>query len=145
MQIGLKCLLRLLPTPASIKHPNYDKRTVKRLLKHVKKIDDCWIWTQQLNWNGYAIIRYKNKKWRAHRLSYLLIGKKSLTPGMVLDHLCRHRNCINPKHLEQVTPDENLIRSNGFGHTLKLESPESRQKYSKFISAIKLEPLKSYS
>ena len=144
MQIGLTCLLSS-PTPASIHHPNNDNRTVKRLLGHIKIIDNCWIWTQHLNWNGYAITRYKNKKWRAHRLSYVLIGKKSLTPGMVLDHLCRHRNCINPKHLEQVTLDENLIRSNGFGYTLKLESQQSRQKYCKFISTIKLEPLKSYS
>jgi len=142
--MGLKNLLSL-PTPASIHHPNYDNRTVKRLLRHIRIVDDCWIWTQHLNWNGYAITRYKTKRWRAHRLSYLLIGKKPLIPGMVLDHLCRHRNCINPKHLEQVTPDENLFRSNGFGHDIKLTSVESRRKYAKFISEIKLEPLQIMS
>lgn len=109
-----------LPTPTSVNHPNYNNRIVKRLLEHIKiKNNNCWIWTQHLNWNGYAITRYKNRDWRAHRLSYLLIGKKSLTPGLVLDHLCRHRDCINPEHLEQVTHEENLHRGKGYGHLIK--------------------------
>lgn len=112
-------LLKLL-TPASINHPSYNKRTIKRLLNQIKIINNCWIWTQHLNWNGYAIIRYKNKDWRAHRLSYMLIGKKSLTGGLVLDHLCRNRSCINPNHLEEITHEENLHRGKGFGHKKKL-------------------------
>lgn len=110
----------MIPTPASVNHPNYNKRTIKRLLDQIKIVDNCWIWTQHLNWNGYAITRYKNRDWRTHRLSYLLIGKKSLTPGLVLDHLCRNRDCINPDHLEEVTHEENLHRGKGFGHEKKL-------------------------
>lgn len=103
------------PYHASINHPDYDKRTVKRLLKYSKKEDDCRIWTGQIYWNGYGYIRYKKQMARVHRLSYLLIGKKSLTPGLVLDHLCRNRACINPYHLEEVTNSENLHRGKGHG------------------------------
>lgn len=103
------------PYPASIDHPDYDKRAVKRLLKYSKKVGNCIIWTGQINWNGYGYIRYKKKMQRVHRLSYLLMGKKSLTPGLVLDHLCRNRLCINSDHLEEVTNKENLHRGKGYG------------------------------
>ncbi len=32
-------------------------------------------------------------------------------PGLQLDHLCRVRNCVNPDHVEPVTPAENIRRS----------------------------------
>ena len=30
--------------------------------------------------------------------------------GMVIDHLCRNRNCVRPDHLEVVTPAQNTRR-----------------------------------
>lgn len=33
--------------------------------------------------------------------------------GLVLDHLCRVHNCVNPQHLEPVTIQENLARGYG--------------------------------
>jgi hypothetical protein len=36
--------------------------------------------------------------------------------GLVIDHLCRVHNCVNPEHLEPVTPAENTRR----GHLAKL-------------------------
>ena len=104
-----------LECPSSINHPDYDKRTIKRLLRYSKKKGNCRIWTGQIYWNGYGYIRYKKKMVRVHRLSYLLIGKKTLTSGLVLDHLCRNRACIETDHLEEVTNKENLHRGKGFG------------------------------
>ena len=101
--------------PASINHPNYDKRTIKRLLKYTKKVGNCWECTFHTSWNGYPIIRYKNKDWRVNRLAYVLLGGKSLTIGKVIDHLCRNRRCFNPDHLEEVTLEENIHRGKGYG------------------------------
>lgn len=81
----------------------------------MKIVGNCWIWTGDHNWKGYGCISYKKKTRGAHRISYMLIGKKTITPDMVLDHLCRHRDCINPDHLEEVTNAENLHRGKGFG------------------------------
>jgi len=36
-----------------------------------------------------------------------------LARGYHIDHLCKTRNCINPVHLEAVTPLENARRSRG--------------------------------
>ncbi len=69
----------------------------------------CWLWTGYLS-NGYGHFWGINNKWnQAHRFAYeQLVGK--IPKGMDLDHLCRIRNCVNPKHLEPVTRQENLKR-----------------------------------
>jgi hypothetical protein len=33
--------------------------------------------------------------------------------GLVIDHLCRNRGCINPTHMEPVTNAENVLRGEG--------------------------------
>lgn len=33
-----------------------------------------------------------------------------VAPGLVIDHLCRNRMCVNPDHLEPVTIRENVRR-----------------------------------
>ena len=109
-----------LPTPASINHPNYDLFTIQRLFKNSKIEGDCLVCTFHTSWNGYPIIRYKNKDWRVNRLAYVLLGRKLLTPGMVIDHLCRNRRCFKIHHLEQVTQRENLHRGKEYRHEIEL-------------------------
>ena len=56
--------------------------------------------------------RPKGNEVRAHRLTYvLLVGP--IQEGLVLDHLCRNRYCVNPQYLEQVTNRKNVLRGSG--------------------------------
>ena len=69
----------------------------------------CWLWTRSRSRDGYGWASLDNKTWQAHRLLYTLC-KGRPEEGKVLDHLCRVRHCVNPDHLEPVTPRENLER-----------------------------------
>ena len=76
----------------------------ERFWGHVRDDGDCWVWTAALDRDGYgAFTGYPSKKnWRAHRFAYQRVC--GLIPeGLVLDHLCRNRACVNPSHLEPVT------------------------------------------
>lgn len=75
------------------------------------KVDEngCWRWQLCLNSAGYAKATINQKSWLVHRFSF--VSTHGPVPeGLVLDHLCRVRDCVNPDHLEPVTRGENVLR-----------------------------------
>jgi hypothetical protein len=72
----------------------------------------CWEWNKSLSKQGYGTFTANNKRYRAHRATYMaLVG--DIPEGLVLDHLCRNTRCVNPEHLEPVTQRENVLRGVG--------------------------------
>lgn len=67
----------------------------------------CWVWRAARNSDCYGVFDTVS----AHRVSYLwFVGE--IPEGWQVDHLCRHRWCVNPAHLEAVTRSVNLLRRN---------------------------------
>lgn len=88
-------------------------KDVERLMSHISKSNDCWLWLGKPANTGYGQIGFGKRSERvtrnAHRVVYeLLVGE--VPEGKQLDHLCRNRMCVNPAHLEPVTQKENLLR-----------------------------------
>jgi hypothetical protein len=84
-----------------------------RFLSRVNKTDSCWLWTAHVHpVTGYVQFRIGGRGGKmvlAHRWSYEhYVG--AIPAGLQIDHLCRVRHCVNPEHLEPVTPSENTLR-----------------------------------
>lgn len=47
----------------------------------------------------------------AHRVSVIL-DNRIIPEGMVVDHICRNKGCVNPVHLRVVTPRINALENN---------------------------------
>lgn len=81
--------------------------------RFVKLENGCWEWIGTIDsGNGYGRFGDNYKELVAHRVSYLL-HKGKIKKGLVIDHLCKNKWCVNPNHLEAVTNGENVLRGNG--------------------------------
>lgn len=72
---------------------------------------NCWNWIGSRS-GRYSDFYLDNKKMAAHRLMYFIFNFE-LDDSLSIDHLCRNTHCVNPKHLEQVTHRENVLRGVG--------------------------------
>lgn len=74
-------------------------------------VDGCWPWIAGKTNRGYGTFREAlgGKMVVASRKSYELV-KGPIAPGLQIDHLCRNPVCVNPAHLESVTPSINVLR-----------------------------------
>lgn len=86
-------------------------RAVSRYGSTVDKESGCWRWNGNVDpVSGYA--RFASKEY-AHRQAYIE-AYGPIPEGLCIDHVwdrgCRHRDCVNPEHLEAVSNVVNIQR-----------------------------------
>jgi hypothetical protein len=69
----------------------------------------CWIWQRARNNKGYGWCQRRGSESLAHRV-YYIAEFGPIPDGLELDHRCRVHECVNPRHLEPVTPAINRQR-----------------------------------
>jgi hypothetical protein len=75
----------------------------------------CWNFAHINKYNKYGLFTYgADKFFRAHRVSYKIFSGK-LIQGMVIDHICKNRRCVNPDHLRQISNKENVLTNSESG------------------------------
>ena len=88
--------------------------------QHRLDLGPCWLWTGSRGagkpgYSSYGHTSFEKKsdgKWKqeyVHRISFWIAHGR--WPKKDIDHLCRNTICVNPRHLEDVTTLENLLRA----------------------------------
>jgi len=94
--------------------PNQLRRFLPKLRFEERDEDlgECWIWTAAKTPLGYGKLGeggHSGRTLAAHRLSFEhFVG--SIADGLQIDHLCRVKACVNPRHLQSVAAAVNVQR-----------------------------------
>ena len=101
--------------------------TLEKLMQRVEPVTEsgCWIWLGSVTEKGYGRVCFGGKYRKAHRLFYeSTFGE--IRKGLVIDHICRVRCCVNPHHMQPVSNEENVSRGYSFS---ALKSRQTHCKY----------------
>ena len=87
------------------------KKELLRIEAHLIYAENgCWLWQGYQDRDGYCQVVLRRKVRRAHRAVWFAV-KGTIGKEWLIDHLCRVRYCVNPKHLRKVTPLENTLEN----------------------------------
>lgn len=78
----------------------------ERLAAYTDTTGDCWLWTSEINENGYGLININGLPRRVHRVAYEL-ANGPIPPGVEIDHRCFVHACLRPSHLQPPTHKQN--------------------------------------
>ncbi|ABS03245.1 HNH endonuclease signature motif containing protein [Kineococcus radiotolerans] len=71
----------------------------------------CLIWLRARNNRGYGVFWLEGRLRLAHRVAWYQATGRWPQSGLVLDHLCDVKACVNHEHLVEVTNRHNVLRS----------------------------------
>ncbi len=112
----MRCILPVVTSAGGIErfkkiNMSMNATLEERFNRRVRKGSEteCWDWIGGIDKDGYGVLQFNKVVLRTHRVSYIIhVGE--IPTGLVLDHLCRNRRCVNPSHLEACSIGENVRR-----------------------------------
>jgi hypothetical protein len=83
-----------------------DRERYESKIERPTDLFGCWRWTGGRTDRGYGRFKLKGKVVRAHRVAFAIEHGRD-PAGLVL-HSCDHPWCVNPAHLREGTPSDNM-------------------------------------
>lgn len=78
--------------------------------KYTEQPSGCWTWNGPLDKDGYGTFFLRRRSRKAHRVGWFST-RGEIPKGLVIDHLCGIRCCVNPSHLRLQTPRQNSLEN----------------------------------
>ena len=90
--------------------PTLRRRLVDVATRAAERPDECIRWPGSIDSHGYGVAAFLDRtRTAAHRLVWQM-ANGPVPDGLVVDHLCRNRWCVNVNHLDVTTNRENIRR-----------------------------------
>lgn len=94
-------------TVSTTQLPELSERDRVRFFAKVNQVENgCWEWTSAKQPTGYGLFFFKGAARLAHRISWT-IAHGTIPDGLMIDHRCHNRGCVNPEHLWLATRKQN--------------------------------------
>jgi hypothetical protein len=99
---------------------------VDRFASKYLVVGDCWLWQSPLDKDGYGSFYFRRRSRRAHRVAWFL-HRGPIPSGLVVNHVCKNRHCVNPQHLELLTARENALQDSLSPASLNVRKTHCKQ------------------
>ena len=87
------------------------------------ELGQCWTWIGSRQKKGHGHIRVGKRTEKAHRVSYFLHHGR--WPEQWVLHKCDNSSCVNPKHLYEGTPQNNVDDRDSRSRFVPLRGPDN--------------------
>lgn len=77
----------------------------------VNAVSGCHVWIGAKNSRGYGVIWFEGSLELAHRVAFFLSNQRWPAKELVIDHVCENKQCVNSRHLRELTNSQNIRRA----------------------------------
>ena len=100
-------------------------KSAQYYLDKCSDIYDCKIWTGAKSGYGYPVANIDGRNTLTYLHRYIHETFNGIIPnGYVVDHKCNIPSCLNPEHLQAITPALNKTKEGTAGRPSKLDITE---------------------